>query len=204
MIVIDDFIKDKPLLEEIKNSKSFFSNPGNIVIEPDEKSPNYKRMWWDGWWNSPADTPKKKLIEYIFRYNPLAQDKSIQDKIKMGAGFEYYTDKIGPDESFDDLNDHLTHDLVAWDQFQKFTPPMYGCIYFPLDYPVNGGFVSLEPSKEYHEVLQPIYNRLIMFSTGQINLSVRKVFGGALNTFNVHLYYEETESYKQGLTIKDK
>ena len=39
-------------------------------------------MWWDGWWNSPADTPKKKLIESIFRYNPLAQDKSIQDKIK--------------------------------------------------------------------------------------------------------------------------
>jgi hypothetical protein len=204
MIVIDDFIKDKPLLEEIKNSKSFFNNPGNILKNPDEKYPNYKRMWWDGWWNSPADTPKKKLIESIFRYNPLAQDKSIQDKIKIGAGFEYYTDKLGPNESFDELNDQQTHDMVAWDQFQKFTPPMYGCIYFPLDYPINGGFVSLEPREGYHEVLQPIYNRLIMFSTGQINQSIRKVFGGTLNTFNVHLYYEETESYKQGLTIKDK
>ena len=51
MIVIDNFIKDKPLLEAIDNDKSFFGPNGNF-------------MWWDGWWNSHASTLKKQLIEY--------------------------------------------------------------------------------------------------------------------------------------------
>ena len=204
MVVIDDFIKDQSLLDEIKNSKSFFADPGYGVKVPNQKDPNWNRMWWDGWWNSPADTTKKKLIEYIFRHNPLAQTESIQQKIKNGAGFEYFTYKLGPSEDFDELENHLTHDLVAWDQSQKFTPPAYGCVYFPILHPVAGGFLSLEPQQKYNEVLQPIYNRLVMFPTGQINQSIRKVISGTLHTFNVNLYYEETESFKQGLNIKDK
>ena len=37
MIVIDDFIKDQKLLDDLKNDKTFFDKKGY--------------MWWDGWWN---------------------------------------------------------------------------------------------------------------------------------------------------------
>ncbi len=56
MIVIDDFIKDEPLLKAIDKDKSFFGPNGNF-------------MWWDGWWNSHASTLKKQLIEYIWRHH---------------------------------------------------------------------------------------------------------------------------------------
>ena len=48
MIIIDDFIKDEALLDEIANDENFFG-------------PNGRFMWWDGWWNSPTDTLKKEL-----------------------------------------------------------------------------------------------------------------------------------------------
>ena len=47
MIVIDNFIQDKALLNEIKNDDTFFG-------------PNGHFMWWDGWWNSTANTCKKR------------------------------------------------------------------------------------------------------------------------------------------------
>lgn len=205
MIVIDNFIKDQALLDEIKNSEEFFANPGNIKSEPDDEGIHtLNRMWWDGWWRSEADTLKKRIIELIFRHNPLSQTEEIQNLIKQGAGFEYYVNKFGPDEDFDELEGYLTHDRLAWDLHQNFVPPQFGCIYFPLNYPVNGGFLRLEPQQLYYETLQPIFNRLIMFPTGQINQSVGKVLGGTLHTLNINLYFEETESVKQGLNIKDK
>ena len=56
MYIIDNFIKDPVLLEDMQHDKDFFGPNGNF-------------MWWDGWWNSPANTVKKRLIEYIWRYN---------------------------------------------------------------------------------------------------------------------------------------
>ena len=41
MIVIDDFIKDESLLNDLQNDKTFFDNGGQY-------------MWWDGWWNTPG------------------------------------------------------------------------------------------------------------------------------------------------------
>jgi hypothetical protein len=205
MIVIDNFIKDLALLEEIKNSEEFFANPGNVKSESeDQENHTLNRMWWDGWWRSEADTLKKRIIELIFRHNPLSQTEEIQDLIKKGAGFEYYVDKFGPKEDFDELEGYLANDRLAWDLNEEFVAPQFGCIYFPLDHPVNGGFLTLEPQHLYYETLQPIFNRLIMFPTGQINQNIGKVIGGTLHTLNINLYFEETESYKQGLNIKDK
>ena len=75
MIVIDDFIKDKPLLEAIDNDESFFGPNGNF-------------MWWNGWWNSEANTIKKRLIEHIWRYNS-------QLVLNGLMGFEYWTGVYG-------------------------------------------------------------------------------------------------------------
>ena len=55
MIVIDDFIKDQQLLNDLTNDPTFFDNKGY--------------MWCDCWWNSSANTVKQRLIEYIWETN---------------------------------------------------------------------------------------------------------------------------------------
>jgi hypothetical protein len=41
MIIIDNFIEDKNLLDRIDKDETFFGPNGNF-------------MWWDGWWSSPC------------------------------------------------------------------------------------------------------------------------------------------------------
>ena len=55
MIIIDNFVQDQILIDEIIHDKTFFGPNGNF-------------MWWDGWWNSGANTVKKRLIEYHYDY----------------------------------------------------------------------------------------------------------------------------------------
>ena len=42
IIVIDNFVKDRVLLDKIQNDSNFFNDPGEYY-------------WWDGWWNSPTN-----------------------------------------------------------------------------------------------------------------------------------------------------
>ena len=69
MIVIDNFIKDQQLLDDLKNDTTFFNTKGY--------------MWWDGWWNSPANTIKKRLIQYIWGENSPYPSVNVE-------GFEYW------------------------------------------------------------------------------------------------------------------
>ena len=58
MIVIDDFIKDENLLEEIQNDPTFFSDVGCYY-------------WWDGWWSSQAQSTRQKVVQYLWENIPL-------------------------------------------------------------------------------------------------------------------------------------
>ena len=71
MYILDNFIQDQVLLEEIQHDKEFFG-------------PNGDFMWWDGWWNSSANTLKKRLIEYIWRYN--SPTETINNKWDLNIG----------------------------------------------------------------------------------------------------------------------
>ena len=72
MIIIDNFVQDQVLIDDIIHDKDFFG-------------PNGDFMWWDGWWNNKAKTTKQKLIDYIWSDNcPLSKTLSIR-------GFEYWT-----------------------------------------------------------------------------------------------------------------
>ena len=80
IIVIDNFVKDRVLLDKIQNDSNFFNDPGEYY-------------WWDGWWNSPTNSVKKELIEYIWSENcPINEIFTIE-------GFEYWT---GIQSSVDD------------------------------------------------------------------------------------------------------
>lgn len=187
MIVIDDFIKDEGLLEEIANDENFFGPNGNF-------------MWWDGWWNSPTDTLKKRIIQQIFKTNPLITPE-LNAKIKKCAGFEYWTGKYGPDEEFDNLDMHYDKDEIAWDEYEKFVAPVIGCIYYPMPTPFTGGMFLLEHRGGLCENLLSKFNRLIIFESGNTNHGVSKVFQGTRHALAINLFYEELEAAKRGELI---
>ncbi len=187
MIIIDDFIKDETLLDEIANDENFFG-------------PNGRFMWWDGWWNSPTDTLKKRIIQQIFKFNPTFTSE-FQDKIKKCAGFEYWTGKYGPNEEFDDLDMHHDKDELAWDEYEKFVAPVIGCIYYPMPTPFVGGMLQLEHNRGVYESVLSKFNRLIMFETGAISHGVSKVFQGTRHALAINLFYEELEASKRGELI---
>ena len=91
MIVIDDYIQEKNLLLEIENTKDFF--PASMGEEDriasvlnsyhDEKADCFAPyMFWDGWHKSPANTPRKRLIQAIW-------EKNLPFPIEELCGFEY-------------------------------------------------------------------------------------------------------------------
>jgi hypothetical protein len=95
--VVDNFIEDKQLLAEINDDKSFFPESMgekakvNYGVHEyhDPKSKYYSPyMFWDGWWKSPANTLKKRVIQYIWEHNlPIPQEEV--------CGFEYWTKNYG-------------------------------------------------------------------------------------------------------------
>ena len=94
MYILDNFVKDPVLLEEMQHDKSFFG-------------PNGDFMWWDGWWNSPVNSVKKRLIEYIWRYNSPTPTMVI-------SGFEYWTGVYGDGFPNTDLGWHFDKDEAWW------------------------------------------------------------------------------------------
>jgi hypothetical protein len=181
MIIIDDFIKDQSLLDEISNDSDFFGPNGNF-------------MWWDGWWSSPADTLKKRIIQQIFKFNPLITPQ-YSEKIKKCAGFEYWTGKYGPEEEYNDLDMHKDKDELAWDNHEKFVAPVIGCIYYPMNTIFEGGMLQFNHAGIY-ETFASKFNRLIIFSSGQIEHGVTPVYKGTRHALAINLFDEELEASK--------
>src|SRR6056300_1052654 len=108
MVIIDDFIKDQNLLNDINKDSTFFGPNGNF-------------MWWDGWWNSPVDTVKKRLIEYIWKDNSFLDLKGI-------FGFEYWTGVYGPSKEHKDLPTHFDKDELLYEETGKMVSPVMGTV----------------------------------------------------------------------------
>ena len=146
MIVIDNFIQDTNLLDELNNDKTFFGPNGNYT-------------WWDGWWNGPADTLKKRLINYIWKDNcPL------QYRIELN-GFEYWTGVYGPNEGVQELGTH-----------------------FDKDVPFKGGYLEIEHPDGVMERIQAKYNRLIIFDAGGCKHRVTPVEEGTRYAIAINLW----------------
>ncbi len=95
MIIIDNFVEDKRLLKQIEvNKEEFFSDNGNYY-------------WWNGWWESPADTTKKKLIQYLWSYNSPYTPVTI-------PGSEYVTGQFGTHHEYASHNIPLDQDTALW------------------------------------------------------------------------------------------
>ena len=75
MIIFDDFITDRAILDEIQASEEF-QTPKSWA-------------WWDGWWQAQAGCQRERVVQYIWgEHCPLAAAADFPNSV---AGFEYWT-----------------------------------------------------------------------------------------------------------------
>jgi hypothetical protein len=186
LIILDNFL-DKVMYNEILNEQTFFppimEKGDQIAVEINsyhtEAASCYAPfMFWDGWWNSPANTLKKKVVQKIWEFNlPCSVEEII--------GFEYWTRTYAAGQY---LQPHVDEDTFRYEEDKIFTGPLIGSVLYGLDNE-NGGYLELYKSLlqdgsymalEKHKadpLLSPIEerervaykgNRLIIFDTGHL------------------------------------
>ena len=176
MIVIDDFIKDESFLSELRDDSTFFDTKGY--------------HWWDGWWSSPANTIKKRLIEYIWRYN------CPEDHVYELYGFEYWTGTYSPDDvedgNDDNLNMHFDKDEQWYHKTGELRTPVIGTVYYPWEHDIEGGYLEIFSNGHSSEPerISAVPNRLVIFPAGEYPHRVTQVTRGtrcaiAINLWNV-------------------
>jgi hypothetical protein len=197
MIVIDNFIKDKNLLLEIESDFNFF--PKSIGSGQYEG----RFTFWNGWWDSPADNTRKKLIKAIWENN-------LPIPIKDISGFEYWIRTYANGES---IPFHFDEDVLLYKQEKIFQGSTIGCIYFPeSNAGVVGGFLEIHKNKMEdgtfnsleRENIEPLVssieereriackpNRLIIFDGGHNGHNSTPVINGNRIIFGVSIWHKD-------------
>lgn len=174
IVVIDDFIKDPDLLKEIESDENFFKETGTY-------------FFWEGWWHSPANNLKKRLIKYIWGDHPPLS------KIFNVAGFEYWTGITTADTDSPFLNNLDPHFDKDEDLFQKtgeIQSPLIGTVYYPPQSEFVGGMLEIfsagldkDPERIYAKP-----NRLVIFDAGVDPHAVSKVVQGTRKALAINLW----------------
>jgi len=178
MIIIDDFIKDKELWNDLQNDKKFWGL-------------GYR--WWGGWWQSEPTDLRHKLIEYVYKDNcPFPID--IEDGgMGHGKGFEHWVGITTPESEtktiFNEvwsLAPHSDKDESYWhnhpqgknrgDHMDSLRFPMVGTVFY-VDAPEEGGYLKIWDEHDFHKInkntpyqlIQPKKNRLIIFDAGKVH-----------------------------------
>jgi hypothetical protein len=144
MIVKDNSLEDS-LYKEVLNDDLFFPklmNDGEKIAEHlnlyhSEKSDCFAPyMFWDGWWRSPANTLKKRVIKHLW------EDK-MEWNLEDILGFEYWTRTYLPGQY---LDIHVDEDTFLYEKDKIFIGPVYGCVFYGKDNP-DGGFLEIHKNK---------------------------------------------------------
>ena len=190
MIVIDDFIKDEPLLKAIDEDKSFIGENGDY-------------MWWDGWWSSHANTLKKQLIEYIWRHNS-------QMVLNNLIGFEYWTGVYGDGHAQASLIQHFDKDELHWERTGgnnggEILTPIVGTVFYPKPMDIDGGYLEIHSRGRDNtpERIEAKYNRLVIFDAGNHLHRVTEVTRVVRYAIAINLWQSELTAVKEGsITIE--
>ena len=144
MIVIDDFIKNQTLLDEVRNDRSFFpetmgdiQNLGEInnYFHSGASTCHAPYMFWDGWWSSPANTLRKQVIQEIWRDTGFLEF----DESEI-CGFEYWCRTFSPGQY---LKIHVDEDTFAYSHDRTFNAPVQGSIWYGFTQCSDGGFLEI-------------------------------------------------------------
>ena len=161
MILIDNYLQDKKILEEIQKEENWINFP------------TYN--WWDGWWVCEPRNIMEKLIELIWK------KLSVENKI---AGFEYWSNSQKADQY---LDWHFDKDEKLKSTNGKILSPSIGHIFYLTVENLKGGFLEISSNNkvddhENFERIKPIENRLIIFNPS-VSHRVTKIYEGNRRAF---------------------
>ena len=211
MLVIDNFIKDKNLLNLIEETDGLFpvSMGSDTKIATELNSYHYEQascfapyMFWDGWWRSPANTVAKKMVQSVWENN-LPFDK------EDVCGFEYWMRTFNPGQY---LDVHVDEDTFLYAKEKVFRGPVIGCVYYPHTNDVVGGFLELHPnaikentynaleseniknnisSFEERERIACKPNRLIIFDAGHVVHNTTPPVSGVRRVMVINVWHKD-------------
>lgn len=187
MIVKDNALADS-LYQELLSDDAFFpeSMGSDERLATELNSYHYEKsscfapyMFWDGWWATPANTLRKKVVQAIWEDNLPCDTSEI-------LGIEYWTRTYLPGQY---LDVHVDEDTFLYQESKTFSGPLTGSILYGVDND-NGGFVEIYnkavlkdgeklaiEAENINSLLVPVEereriaykgNRVIIFDTGHV------------------------------------
>tara|TARA_R100000008_G_C3583227_1_gene170117 strand:- start:1293 stop:1889 length:597 start_codon:yes stop_codon:yes gene_type:complete len=182
MQVIDNFVKDPFLIEQMQDLEGEFWTPGYY--------------WWQN--GSPSITLRHKLIDYIWLQGRVIETPTVK-------GFEHWigiyesTGKLSTmekkeqgEETFS-LGHHFDKDEWLWNNKKIMSKPLTGCVYYPpITEQCEGGELKIydtdvnDPSATF-ELVAPVPNRLVIFNPGQYH-AVKEVTAGNRYAVAINLW----------------
>lgn len=211
MILIDDFL-DPETYEELLCDQTFFPplmGDGEKIAE-ELNSYHYEQsscfapyMFWDGWWRSPANTLKKRIIEKIWKGRLGANEDDI-------LGIEYWTRTFSAGQY---LDLHVDEDTFLYEESKTFSGPFCGSVYYGIDN-AQGGFLEIHsqsPSlvdgerlvlerESIDAVKQPLEsrerlsykgNRLVVFDSGHVLHATTPATSGIRQVFVTNVWHKD-------------
>jgi len=213
LFVVDNFIKDQDLIDQIKNDDSFFPSEmdGENIGQTnnyyhDEKADCYAPyMFWDGWWNSPANSLRKKVVELIWS-DPLVANLLDVNEVE---GFEYWCRTFTPGQY---LDIHVDEDTFAYAKDRTFNAPFVGCVWYGFS-DNTGSFLELHDGRiegspenaleQEHirpllsppgevERIRSVPNRLVVFEAGRRIHNATAVTSGKRQVMVVNVWHKNS------------
>lgn len=209
MIVIDNCLPAK-LYKEVLNDDKFFPETmgAGERIATELNSYHYEKsscfapyMFWDGWWRSPANTLRKRVVQSIWKNNLPCKKEDI-------LGFEYWTRTYMPGQF---LDVHVDEDTFLYEDTKVFSGPHIGSIFYGLDN-TEGGFVEIHNAKlidgtplaiereNVDPILSPIEereriayrgNRLIIFDAGHVMHGTTPAKSGIRQVMVINVWHKD-------------
>lgn len=210
-MIIQDNALDKYTYELIGKDDSFFPKlmgeekvlASHILMYHEEAASCFSPfMFWDGWWKSPANTLKKKIIKKIWENNLGHETADI-------VGFEYWTRTYKAGQY---ISPHVDQDIFLYRDTKEYRAPVLGCIYYYCNND-DGGFLEIHtnPLKEntknalekenIKKHILPVEereriaykgNRLIIFDSGHLIHSTTPVKSGIRQVLVVNVWHKDS------------
>ena len=179
MIIIDDLLPKQHRLK--------------VVTQLTEQLPITWRKWGDK-----TSNPVEDFCVYVW--------KQVFPKyvVMNSEGWEYWEQRFGPSETQDYIGFHTDNDLDRWvdpEEEQRLVDSEevktadYGFIYYAHTEPCVGGYLEIKRDNEELERIQPVPNRLILF-TPNAQHRVTNVVKGYRRSIVSNLWKQTPNKYK--------
>ena len=191
MLLVDGFIKNQKLLDELKKDHHW----ANIPIF----------NWWDGWWKVKPRNIWETTIEIIWKNIIKPEDKI--------CGFEYWASRVTVN---DILEWHHDKDEKLVKEKNTMICPSVGMIYYVEIKNLDGGYLEIAPDQnidtgkfkkiytydDHTERYMPLENRLIIMNPSRLH-GVSKVHKGIRKSFIANGWSKKPSTFDEGENVND-